>query len=384
MSSKASIAVGFYSKHLIVPGGTTQLRCLQPAQYLKTSGYKTNVGTIYRHLPKKNEIVVLHRAEDDRYTKAFTAYARALGNPVLYDTDDLLFDEKAFEYLLEIGKKKFNRSERYKAQMQDCNHIVVSTQFLADEAAKYCSNVTVIRNALSLPYVEKSEMVMVGKKKYINDKFVTIAYLSGSRSHDRDFKVVEETLLNLLRDYPQLNFLVVGPLVYSSRFAQYGERFEHRDFIPYERFPELFKEIDINIIPLNTDDCFNHAKSELKYIEAAACGVPSVLSPTKTHLDVIDDGITGLIADNSREWYEMLSLLIRDREKRFEIAANAYNHTKREYYPEVRAKEWSDFIGYVVDRYSGESEKLRTRLSLKMQLGIEYGIRLGLRFSHKF
>lgn len=384
MNLKSLFSVGFYSKHLIVPYGTTQLRCLQPAEYLKSRGYEVKTGTIYRNIPKKNELLILHRPLDDKYTKAYTAYAKALGIPVLYDTDDLLFDAHAFKYLVEIGKKRENTAEQYRTQLEACDHVIVATSYLAKEASKYNHNVKVIRNALSFQYIKKSSLIASEKNIVSDKKNVTIAYLSGSRSHDRDFQIVEGVLHKLLQEYQNVKVLVVGPLIISESFIQYGERFEHREFIPYQEFAGLFKEIDINIVPLDITNQFNHAKSELKYIEAGACMVPSVVSATETHVEVIKDGNTGLIAYDSRQWYDYLSMLVKDSEKRIRLGSNARKQIIAEYHPEVRAQEWDKFLVEMNREYRTEPYRLRKRMVIDLKFRKEFISRLSMRVLRKF
>ena len=82
---------------------------------------------------------------------------------------------------------------------------------------------------------------------------------------------------------------------------------------------------------------------ELKFIEAACFGVPSIASPSNTHLDVIENNSNGLIAQNN-EWFECISRLIDDEALRKKIGRRAQEFVLKEYHPVARAKELDNFI----------------------------------------
>jgi glycosyltransferase involved in cell wall biosynthesis len=68
---------------------------------------------------------------------------------------------------------------------------------------------------------------------------------------------------------------------------------------------------------------FNHAKSEIKFSEASALGVPTVASNIKPYSPVIEHGKTGFLAKTEKEWIDSLSKLIEDEKLRKEVGANA-------------------------------------------------------------
>jgi 2-polyprenyl-3-methyl-5-hydroxy-6-metoxy-1,4-benzoquinol methylase len=76
----------------------------------------------------------------------------------------------------------------------------------------------------------------------------------------------------------------------------------HKRFTPtcdYAAYMNLLGEADIAFMPLE-DNVFNRAKSDLKFIEAAACRVVSLASAV-VYADCIEDGKTGLIFRNAME-----------------------------------------------------------------------------------
>jgi len=326
------------SKDIIRTFGTTQLRCLQPAEYLVSLGHRVKVGRLYRSIPGKGEINILHRAVLDQYTERFILYAQMLGNPVVYDTDDLIFNNDVANYLSNIGEGRYQfEPEGYLKAIQACDAVTVSTTYLANRVKKFHPQVYLLRNALSRSYIEQAQKV-VTQKKECSSSMVTIAYLSGSNTHSKDFRLVESALLALLKDFSDCKVLLVGPLAYSDDFYAFGARFEHRDFIPYKEYVSIFNEIDINLVPLEVNEAVCQGKSELKYIEAGACAVPSVASPTDTFSEVIENGVNGLLV-NDDQWYDQIKSLIADPAKRTALGVEARSHVILNYSPEVRRLE---------------------------------------------
>ncbi len=356
----------FVSKQIKTSYASTRLRTIQPAQYLKGAGYSVTVSWLYQSVPCKNEVDMLHRAYSDTYTEYFISYAKLLGNPVVYDTDDLLFDQEGINYLNRIGKTRKVGYEGFRTAMQKCDAITVSTSYLAERARALHGNVHVLRNALSKEYLEKA-MLVAERKKAANNN-LTIAYLSGSNSHDENFRLVQPALLELLERHVNCKVLLVGDLRFTDDFYKFTNRFEYRKTIAYEEYANLFSEIDINLIPLELNEPFCHAKSELKYIEAGACAVPSVASPTATYNEVIDDGVNGLLTKDNSDWYECIEALIVDTDKRRSLGAKAREYVLQNYTPEQRGSEWADFIETV---WSEKTEKRTKHLSARFKLRIK-------------
>lgn len=85
----------------------------------------------------------------------------------------------------------------------------------------------------------------------------------------------------------------------------------HKTFTPmcdYDTYMNLLGQADISFMPL-ADNGFNRAKSDLKFIEAAACRV-AALASTVVYGDSIVDGRTGLLFANADELQTKLLRLV--------------------------------------------------------------------------
>lgn len=101
----------------------------------------------------------------------------------------------------------------------------------------------------------------------------------------------------------------------------------------YEAYIEyvLGRRWDIGIAPL-IGSPFEAFKTQVKYREYGALGVAGVYSAVAPYVDYVDDGVTGLLVENTVEgWVGALDRLIRIPELRASIVTNA-SQDVRSYY----------------------------------------------------
>ncbi|HYC92965.1 MAG TPA: glycosyltransferase family 4 protein [Thermoanaerobaculia bacterium] len=82
-----------------------------------------------------------------------------------------------------------------------------------------------------------------------------------------------------------------------------------------------FRTLDIGVYPLPPNDPWVEGKSGLKAIEYLSVGVPYVASPVGIVNAIGEPGRTHLLATTDDEWYEALSLLLRDPQARRTMGA---------------------------------------------------------------
>jgi len=336
--------IQFISSKPVKPYGTTQLRCLQPAEFLRRCGWNVEVGNIRKVTPIRSGVIFFHRTAFNRFTRAFVRYAKNLGNILIYDTDDLTFDENS-------GSGHI---------MQLCDAVSVSTEYLRDRCRPIHSNVRVIRNALSYEYFSLADNIYKSKRDS-RSEFVTIGYLSGSSTHDDDFLLVQNALLRLLSSNSKTRVLLAGKLTFSEQFWNFKERFEYKEFMPYNEYINLYRYVDINLAPLNILSAFCNGKSELKYMEAGACGVPTIASPTDTYRRTIKHGINGLLAEEG-QWEANIRLLIDNVGLRDQIGCHARLIVLESYHPLLRGKELSQIVRDFINKYARKAAPYRAVL----------------------
>jgi hypothetical protein len=230
----------------------------------------------------------------------------------------------------------------------DANAVVTSTSVLEKQLAGVHSHVTTIHNVLPPRMWRAVCERTLGRTAPATTGRLTIGYI-GTASHQPDLLSIEDALIEVLRGADcRVGFLSVGvPL--SMRLSTlpnvrqvYPPAGIRRD---YARFPEYAASlpIDIGIAPL-TNNLFNRCKSDIKYQEYAAIGVPSVYTSIDPYRDRVRCGVTGLLADSRDEWITQLQRLIADAALRENIRQQAVREIHEQWRGDSRAVAYREVI----------------------------------------
>jgi glycosyltransferase involved in cell wall biosynthesis len=99
--------------------------------------------------------------------------------------------------------------------------------------------------------------------------------------------------------------------------------------IPYEGRPwrsetevEDIRSFDIGLLPV-PDTPWNRRKFFLKLVQYMSLGIPAVATPLGSNPEVINDGVTGLLASTAAEWDAALDLLVDNPDLRAEMGQRA-------------------------------------------------------------
>lgn len=293
------------------------------------------------------DVLVVCRALYAPHVAAVVARAKALGRRVLFDVDDLIFDDRYAHLIMETLDQTvdepalqawFGTIARCGATLRLCDGAITTNEFLAERIRHFADVPTwVIPNFLNGAQLELSARVRDAKAAAPppQDGRIRLGYFSGTPTHNRDFAIVEPALARLLEEDPQISLLVAGFPPQSDRLARHGNRVET---IPLQDFLNLqleVGEVDVNLVPLQ-DNVFTNCKSELKYFEAAVVGTVTVASPTYTLRASIAHGENGFLA-RAHEWYEVLRDTIDGQEALPAVAESAAADALSRYSPQAQA-----------------------------------------------
>jgi glycosyltransferase involved in cell wall biosynthesis len=236
---------------------------------------------------------------------------------------------------------------------------IASTQYLADQIQRTASlRIWIHRNAFSLEMLKRSnearEAVPAGREP----GRVLIGYASGTPTHNRDFEMIRPALKQVLARYPQADLQLIGPLDPGDDWSELAERIRRQKLVPWRRLPGLLAGLDINLAPLLTDNPFAQSKSEIKYMEAALVGVPTIASPTDAFCYAIRPGENGFLANTTEEWASALSRLIEDGSLRRRVGEEARAAVMAEYHPARRAGELVHLLNEAGQMIRGSSFQL--------------------------
>jgi len=264
----------------------------------------------------------------------FVKTANLLGRPAIYEIDDLLFDTEHFPEPLEAYGGNISEEEYRGLQLSTattaglarlCTHTMGSTETLSRELARLVPNGVSLEhhNALSSAHIQAMDTEKAEPSRPDNGK-VRIFYGSGTKAH-KDF--LEDTFFAALDDvmtrYPNVEFYAIGYVNAKHLKTNHGDRiFEMEPIWDVQKYWAEMRRNDINVAVLKKS-VLTDAKSEIKWLEAAMFGIPSVVSGTATHREVITEEKTGLFADTREEWTTQLSRLIEDASLRKSIGEAA-------------------------------------------------------------
>jgi len=239
--------------------------------------------------------------------------ARNKGVRVLFDCDDLVFDERFVHLIMHTLDVEptnagfdwwFSYIGRIGAVARLCEGAIVSTPDLADRMRDYLrtDDVSIVPNFLNRAQQETSTRLLEDKRRenFSSDGTITIGYFSGTPSHNRDFAIAAPAIARLMKSDPTLRLRVVGYLDGLGMFEDVKDRLEVMPLQDWIVLQNVIAEVEINIAPLQ-QNIFTNCKSVLKYFEAAIVGTWTIASPTRPFLSAIPDESMGYIADN-HEW----------------------------------------------------------------------------------
>ena len=175
----------------------------------------------------------------------------------------------------------FNRYKNLSAQMNllyilaSADLITSPVQKLLDFYQQFGSRdvkTGIVHNALNFDLYPEGEFIPKDKKK----GEIRIGW-QGGISHLGDWEEIKEPMARVLADYPEVTLHIMGSY-YRNQFKDFEDRITRYPWYPFKAYTYRLKTLGLDgaIIPLE-DKPFNEYKSEVKFTEFTALGVPSVV-----------------------------------------------------------------------------------------------------------
>jgi len=335
-------------------GGVAYYRLLKPMMNLE--GFETTFKSadmiddaigkrteeFYNNLLKGYDIVVMKCVDNPEAASNFLFFAKKYGVKVVLDLDDNLFEVKPDQPAYKMYGKGGEKRPIVSALLSMVDALFVSTQPLADYYTKYLQDIyKKTTPTFVLPNYNDVKDFDFPISKNTTNKIV-IGWI-GSTTHNDDLKLTFPAIQRLMREYPNLEFNLVGGLTTENIpkvFEDFDDSVLDRVYtsggtIGWEGFPKMLMELpwDIGLAPLTSHE-FNRCKSHIKWMEIAMKHIPCVCSrvyPYHNQIlgqDTVIDGKTGMLCDE-KEWYYKLKKLIDNKELREQIGENSYKYVKK-------------------------------------------------------
>ena len=189
-------------------------------------------------------------------------------------------------------------------QMKASDALVVSTPYLGELYKKFAKKVYVLENVIDLSLWPRPASPAAGQRD------VNIGWMGGG-SHGDDFRVVEPAIRSIQEKFKNTRFTFVSGGVKPSFLDGIPRLKWVHDFRSIDRYPKWIGKFgfDIGIAPLQ-DNNFNRGKSNLRWLEHSALGIPCVASPLPHFVESISPCATGYLANNTTDWVYYLSELV--------------------------------------------------------------------------
>lgn len=333
--------------------GCGAYRCYTPARGLADTGrYHPSFllhddcydeqGTINASQLEGIDALVIQRAAREPFN-AWMDLAQQRGIPVIYETDDDVFHVPRHNPAYNPWGHK-STVKLSKRLLQRADYVICSTpplkQALVDSAGIPASKVTVALNHLH-PNIWGDDAL--GTQQWDNGSHIIIGW-QGSGTHNADFTAAIPALQRVLNTFPQVTLRLFGYVPDSIRGRIPPKRFEWLKGVPFEQYPRnlKFANFDIGIAPL-IDNRFNRAKSNIKFLEYSALGLPTVASNLTPYASTIKHGETGFIATTPDDWFKALTALITDPALRRRIGQTAHERVWADWGP-ARVQPWVDLF----------------------------------------
>lgn len=166
----------------------------------------------------------------------------------------------------------------------------------------------------------------------------------GGTSHHRDIESLIDPIAKFVNETPGVKFVSIGKLFPSVKKKFRKDKLIIDDaWTSFDAHPYRMKltGADIGICPL-VETPFSRCKSEVKFTEYSALGIPTVASNVLPYSPVITHGENGLLAKTPEQWINCLTQLIEDAQLRQALGSNARRWVEKERDANKNAKLWRE------------------------------------------
>lgn len=323
--------------------GSGYWRMVFPARYMDKDGISVDItaGAVDFNSLLEYHTVYVQRIHDWESFYLLERLKKA-GKRIVYDIDDDIFNiDKDNPAARLIGRDEQMAAV---ACMKLADEVVVSTVPLQ----------TVIRNA-----TEGIEATVIPNAVDSDDGWIQTPltgsqdgfkrmFWQGSDTHGEDWLECVDAVDAVLNEREDVRLVILGfmpPVLwkYVQRPAWKG-KVEFLEFKDPETYFQLMKFVraEVGLAPLK-NTIFNQSKSELKFLEYTAMGIPTVASNIKPY-EIIEHGKTGFLALSPTEWYEAIMTCLDDKAKRIPIINEARKMVREDFNIKEMAKVWREVL----------------------------------------
>lgn len=340
--------------------GCWYVRCFLPMLVNGWSGIYSGLRRQIKPVDKiieeamRADIIVFHRADTVEHHKIGMLLKQA-GKLIVFDNDDTFRIDETHAFY-QLDDKGFKQNVLYKNNLinnfiLNSDLVTCSTEYLAREYKETNPNVVVLPNCVNPddwdePLRNEGDKVRIG--------------VVGSTAYYHDFDIIKP-VLKALNDDSKVQLVMFGlhrddlrktnPLVNEVHTREYGfwdtlDNLEHVGWCNMVDYFTVLNELrlDIMLIPRRDSD-FNRAKSNVKFLEAAMCEIPCIVSSfTNAPYEKDIDGKNGRFVKTNltEDWLKEIYLLVNDKKLRRKMGKKAHDYVLKNYNIHNLGHLWND------------------------------------------
>jgi len=332
-------------RHVALVGNEDLYQCKlyridQKADQLRAAGYEVSVISPNHGLDKFCQQLDDFDAAIFFRVPAFPPMIEAIiaaaqsGMLTFYEIDDVVFDTEHFPPPLETYAGQIDEAHYasmacgvplFQHAMSLCDYGIASTATIAKLMEPHVRTGRVFEHHNALGKLHMTAIRENAATQKPTDAPLVIFYGSGTKAHKEDFHVIlEPALAEMVKRHPgKIEIRLIG---HFGTFTHLDPVNDPVTFVEpiwdFEEFCSRVAQVDINLSVLSST-LLTDAKSEIKWMEAAMFGIPSVVSATATHRETIEHGKTGFLCNTTEDFITALDQLVVDGDLRARIGRTA-------------------------------------------------------------
>jgi glycosyltransferase involved in cell wall biosynthesis len=215
--------------------------------------------------------------------------------------------------------------------------LITSTPFLHNYYKEKYPNkpIYLVRNGVDTQYFKM--------RKDNSGLFPTVGWVGATPWRSNDLETLNPFVGKYIEDN-KLRFHHSGSIINAPTVQeQMGipiKNFSSQPMKPILTYGELFRRMDIGLVPLNEVE-FNRAKSFIKGLEYAAAGVPFIAEDMEEYSYLHKEYGIGRVAKTEDQWLSHLEDLKNPKTRNIE-RQNNYKLVKEFHTMESRGKDWDE------------------------------------------
>lgn len=276
------------------------------------------------------ETIIVQQVRGEAWRKWIDFWQRR-GKTVIYECDDFVhgiykIDDHRF-------KDKFGKKARknFELCISQCDGMIASTHFLADEYSKYNDNQQVC-------------LVSLDTKRYnveFPSKNMTVIGWAGGTGHHKAVGPWLGVVNAVMQRNPSLAFASLGTNYAEALEPYHPGRTISIPWVTIENYPSALTNFDVMIAPSH-DSKYFRSKSDLRWLEASAVGLPTIADPI-----TYGDCEHLILAENLKEFEEELEDLVYDFSGAYELGQRAQEYVREDRDIVEGVQQWENAIANV-------------------------------------